>query len=284
MYKILVTGASGFIGQHAVARFRVDGHDVVSATRRDGDVAEEVTWERFPKCDVVVHLAGRSFVPESWQRPELFVQCNVLGATAALNYCRRHFAKLVYLSSYLYGNPQRLPISEDALLYATNPYALSKILGEQVARFYAENFGVPVTILRPFNVYGPGQSEKFLIPAIVKQLTTANEIRVKDLEPCRDYVHVLDVVDAISRAVSATRKFGVYNIGSGVSYSVARIVDAVQTVWGTSLPVISDQERRPGEIHDTVADVSAAELALGWRPRLSLLDGLRAIREWEAQH
>jgi nucleoside-diphosphate-sugar epimerase len=279
MEKILVTGASGFIGKHLVARLRAVGHEVVETRRSTGDVADEATWKSYPAADVVVHLAGRSFVPESWTNPELFFQSNLLGTVAALNWCKRHSGRLVFLSSYLYGNPQRLPIGEDAPLYATNPYALSKLMAEEAARFYAENFRVPVTVFRPFNVYGSGQSEKFLIPSIIKQVSAGNGIRVKDLEPRRDYVHVLDLVDAIVLALGERRGFSVFNIGSGSSHSVADVIANIQQVWKTQHPVVSDNERRPGEIRDTVADVSAASRDLNWAPRFSLLDGLHEIHE-----
>lgn len=277
--KILVTGAAGFIARHLVARLRAVGHEVVETRRDSGDTADEATWAKFPRADVVVHLAGRSFVPESWANPELFFQSNLLGTVAALNWCRRHSGRFIFLSSYLYGNPQRLPIAEDAPLYATNPYALSKVMAEEAAKFYADNFSVPVTVFRPFNVYGSGQSEKFLIPAIISQLDGGSGIRVKDLEPKRDYVHVLDLVEAIALALGERRGFSAFNIGSGVSHSVAEVIAAIQDVWGTRLPVASDNERRPGEIRDTIADVSAAVRELGWKPRFSLADGLREIRE-----
>lgn len=277
MEKILVTGASGFIGKHLVPRLRDAGHEVIEAQRKQGDVADEKTWASLPAADVVVHLAGRSFVPESWTHPELFFQCNLLGAVAALNWCKRHSARFVFLSSYLYGNPQRLPIAEDAPLYATNPYALSKIMAEEGAKFYAENFAVPVTVLRPFNVYGSGQSEKFLIPAIIKQVQEGDAIKLKDLEPRRDYLHVLDLVDAIVMAVRQRAGFSVFNVGSGRSYSVAEVVAAIQQVWGSALPVVSENQTRPGEIRDTVADVSLAQRQLGWAPKYTLVEGLREI-------
>ena len=278
MQKILVTGAGGFIGQHLIPRLRSAGHEVIEIFRDAGDIADEATWAKFPRADAVVHLAGRSFVPESWVNPELFFQSNLLGAVAALNWCRRHSGRFIFLSSYLYGNPQRLPIAEDAPLYPTNPYALSKVMAEEAAKFYAENFSVPVTVFRPFNVYGSGQSEKFLVPAIIRQIDGGG-IRLKDLEPRRDYVHVLDLIEAVVLALGERRGFSVFNIGSGVSHSVAEVVSAIQRVWGTRLPVVSDNERRPGEIRDTIADVSAAARELHWKPRLSLSDGLREIYE-----
>jgi nucleoside-diphosphate-sugar epimerase len=278
MDRVLVTGASGFIGSHLVPRLREGGHEVIEANRKSGDVADESVWRSFPAADVVVHLAGRSFVPDSWADPGAFLRTNLLGTVAALGYCRTRGARLVFPSSYMYGSPDRLPIPETAPLVAQNPYALSKKLAEDACAFFANSFGVSVTILRPFNVYGPSQSDDFLIPTIVKQAISCREIRVKDIAPRRDYVYVHDVVEAIVKSLVGPRSFGVFNIGSGVSHSVAEVVRTIQEVWGTSLPVHSDEVRRTDEVMDTVADVANAERALGWKPRFTLRQGLEDMR------
>ena len=282
MSRILVTGASGFIGRQLTPHLQGAGHEVVAVTGSDGNVSERATWDALPATDVVVHLAARSFVPASWDDPAAFVEVNVLGTVHALEYCRQHGAALVFLSSYMYGAPERLPIREDAPLAAQNPYALSKKLAEEACRFYAERFGIPVTVLRPFNVYGPGQALPFLIPFIIGQVETGGGIRVKDLEPRRDYVYVGDLVEAITAAVAQPRGFRVLNVGSGESVSVADLIAIIQETWGTSLPVSSEGVRRKDEIMDTIADVTAAACELGWRPRVSLRDGLAAIRQSSA--
>jgi len=276
--RVLVTGATGFIGRHLLPRLRSDGLAIVEAAGASGDTAAEATWRRFPATDVVVHLAGKTYVPESWEVPGSFVRTNLLGSIEALEYCRAHGARLVYLSSYLYGDVDRQPIPESTTLAAKNPYALSKKLAEETCEFYAARFGVPVTILRPFNIYGPGQSDTFLIPTIVNQVKAGREIHVKDLEPRRDYVYVADVVEAIAKASGRPNGFGVFNVGSGTSHSVAELIRIIQDVWGTDLPVRSDGVRRKDEIMDTVADITRAHEHLQWSPRFTLRQGLEAIR------
>lgn len=277
MSKVIVTGASGFIGRHLVRRLDAEGHVTIQVHRATGDVSEPATWKRLPAADVVVHLAARSFVPDSWESPAAFLRTNLTGTVEALEYCRVHGARAIYTSSYLYGDAVRQPISESSPLVATNPYALSKKLAEEACEFFADQFGVGVTIFRPFNIYGPGQSETFLVPSIIKQLADRHEVRVRDLEPRRDYVYVLDVVDAIVRAVAHKGGCGVLNIGSGISHSVAELIGTIQEVWNTDLPVRSDGVRRKGEVMDTVADVSRAEALLGWTPRFTLRQGLEAL-------
>jgi nucleoside-diphosphate-sugar epimerase len=279
MAKVLVTGARGFVGAHLVPILQADGHKVIGVNREAGDVSDDATWAHFPKADIVVHLAGKTFVPDSWNDPSSFLRSNLLGTVGALNYCRAHGSQLVFLSSYLYGNSPTLPIAESAQLVATNPYALSKKLSEEACVFYVQSFGVDVAILRPFNVYGPGQPDHFLIPSIVRQLNGGESIHVMDLEPKRDYVYVSDLADAIALVIKQPRRFLVLNIGTGESHSVAELINTLQRLKHTDLPVTSARERRPDEILDCRADISAAQREIGWSPRVTLDEGLRRILE-----
>ncbi|MCX6237749.1 MAG: NAD(P)-dependent oxidoreductase [Bacteroidia bacterium] len=277
MNRILITGASGFIGKHLVPKLRDIGHDVVEFDICSGDVADEATWLSFPKVEVVIHLAGRTFVPDSWADPVGFLKTNLISTVAALNFCKRHDAKLVFLSSYLYGNPETLPIPESARLHANNPYSLSKKLAEEVCQFYQDSFGVKVTILRPFNVYGMGQPEHFLIPSILNQIISGNTIQVKDLAPKRDYLYIDDLVEAIVKAVELDQLFNIFNIGTGISYSVAELIELIQQIMGTKLVIQSSGEKRSAEIDDSQAEISMAKSILGWSPKWSLQQGLSAI-------
>lgn len=277
MSRILVTGASGFIGKRFIALHSVLGDEVITVGKDSGDVAEEKTWQCYPQADVVIHLAGRSFVPDSWTNPMGFLRSNALGVVGALEYCRKHCASLVYLSSYLYGDPTFLPIPESAPLIPTNPYALSKIISEEVCQFYAERFSINITILRPFNVFGPGQSDDFLIPSILRQARRNCLISVKDLEPRRDYIYVDDVVQAIILSIKKIDGFQIYNLGSGQSYSVAQVIDVIQSLLGSNLPISVEGVRRKGEVMDTIADISQANALLGWVPEWDLKRGIAQL-------
>lgn len=277
MSKVLVTGATGFIGRHLCPRLRSAGHEVIATSSASGDVSDSQWWSQLSPADVVVHLAGRTFVPDSWRDPAAYMRANLLGAMGALDYCRAHRARLVFLSSYLYGNPRSQPISEDAPLMANNPYGLSKLLAEEACRFYATRLGVSVAILRPFNVYGPGQGEDFLVPFIIQQIRAGGEVRVKDLKPKRDYVHVGDVVEAIALCLDLQEAWCVFNVATGRSHSVGELIEIAQRAAGTDLPVISAEEVRPDEIMDTVADISRARTVLGWNPQWELATGIAAL-------
>lgn len=277
MTKILVTGSSGFIGKNLLPRLDCHQYIVSSVSRLDGDISDAHTWNNFPSSEVLIHLAGLTFVPDSWKDPSRFIKTNLDGVICALDYCRKHGSRLIYLSSYLYGNPEFLPIPESATLIANNPYALSKKMAEEACKFYTEFYGVKITILRPFNVYGPGQSEQFLIPSIIAQVSAGNPILVKDLNPRRDYIYIDDLVDAIINTINRQLEFEVFNIGTGISYSVAELINKIQKISGTNLNVVCNGERRIGEIVDTQANILQALKILDWKPKYTLEAGLKKI-------
>ena len=274
MPEIIVTGAAGFIGRALCKRLSADGRDVLAVSRSDGDVADSGLWDRLPPARVLVHLAARSYVPDSWHVPSQFVSENVAGTQLALGWCRRHGVRMVFSSAYVYGIPADLPIRETDPVQPNNPYALSKHLGEQCCEFASRFWGVDVTILRVFNVFGTGQRKAFLIPTLLSQLA-GDTIRVMDLRPRRDYLYLPDVVDAYVRALDAPSGLLKVNIGSGMSYSVAEIVAMLQAAAGTHLPVLSSEQARPQEIPDVRADISLAAQALGWKPCFDLAAGIR---------
>ena len=276
MVDVIITGGTGFLGTH-LANALPASHIVRAVGSADGDVAEPQTWAALPDADVVIHLAARSFVPASWEQPAEFTRVNLIGTMQALEYCRQRKARLIFASSYLYGNPQALPIPESAPLHGPNPYAQSKLMAEQVCRFYAENFGVRIMVLRPFNIYGPGQGGDFLVPSIVRQVLEGHEVIVKDLLPRRDYTYVADFAAAVTAALRTAWEYETINIGSGVSHSVAELIETVMTAAGKSLPVRSEGVRRQNEIMDVRADISRARHLLDWAPEWSLARGCAAV-------
>src|SRR5919201_1323758 len=163
MSKVLVSGASGLVGRALARALTAQGHRVTALARGDGDVAEAATWERLPEVEHVFHLAGRSYVPDSWHDPAGFIHVNVAGTARALDYCRAVGAHFLFASVSLFGTPRRLPIREDDRVEPNNPYALSKLLAERVCAFHATTWTLPVTVVRLFNVFGAGQRGEFLI-------------------------------------------------------------------------------------------------------------------------
>lgn len=275
MIDAIVTGAGGFIGRRLVERLETLGKKVLPVTRQEGDICDPQFWNALPAASTLFHLAGRSYVPDSWSDNVNFMNANVLGTQQALNWCKGNGADIVFASAYVYGQPQRLPINEDHPLRPNNPYALSKCLAEQLCEFATEHDNLSVTALRLFNVYGAGQRPEFLIPTILKQIASKSEITVMDLEPRRDYVYVEDVISAFLSAIDAPSGYNCINIGSGVSLSVREIVEIAQSVCGTSLPVSSACLGRRNELPDVRADIFRAKTLLGWHPKWEFAAGIQ---------
>lgn len=274
---MLVTGAEGFIGRALVAALSDAGHDVFAANRSCGDIADEETWAAFPPSEHVFHLAARSFVPDSWADPKGFAATNVGGTQRALEYCGTHGAHLIFVSAYVYGVPQSLPIGEDDPIAPNNPYAESKARAESLCRDFAARDVAPVTVVRPFNVFGAGQRREFLVPTIIEQILEGTAIRVDDPRPRRDYLHVDDLVAALIRMAAEPGRYRVFNIGSGVSYSVREVIDMAQSVAGTKLPVSSKKSPRQNEIPDVRANIERAKSVLDWHPRLTFAEGIERL-------
>ncbi len=271
MSRILVSGASGFLGKALVPALKHAGHNVTGVI---GDVTLAASWEAAPDCDTVIHLAAKTFVPESWENSAEFLRVNVVGTEQALSYCRKYGARLIFPSTYVYGAPQYLPVDEAHPVQPNNPYTLSKVLAEQLCEFSAANHSVSTTILRLFNIYGPGQKEDFLIPKIAGQIARQQPIHVADLTPKRDYIYIKDVVQAFLLALDAPAGLHKLNICSGLSQSVADVIEALQTAARSNLTVSEDGKRRPGEVMDLYGSYTKAQALLGWHPRWPLADGL----------
>jgi nucleoside-diphosphate-sugar epimerase len=246
-----------------------------------GSEVLDVTVGRFPDfpVDQVVHLAARTYVPDAWVDPADFYRVNTQGTINVLDFCRRTRAHLIYVSGYCYGIPASLPLLESAPARPNNPYAFSKHAAEQACRFFHDFFQTPVTVLRPFNIYGPGQSSHFLIPRIVEQAVdpTISEIVVEDDKPRRDYVHVDDVVGAIRTLLKNPKPGATFNVGAGKSYSVAELAKLICLAANVKKPLVSRGRPRAHDIPDVVADITAIQEAVGWSPSTSLEEGLREI-------
>lgn len=248
---------------------------------QDVTVAENFRCFKNQDIDHVFHLAAKTFVPDSWRDPQSFYQTNVSGTVNVLDFCREKSVPLTYVSTYLYGQPEKLPISENHPIKPSNPYAHSKHLSEQLCQFYAKEFCVKTIIIRPFNVYGIGQSERYLIPYVIQQVLHNVSIKVENLSPRRDYLYLDDVVDFLVLSMMSPKWFSVYNLGSGYSLSVQEVICAVQKILGTNKKIVSEDKVRKNEISDVVADISNAKNDIGWSPRYSFSQGIQKIVEYK---
>jgi UDP-glucose 4-epimerase len=297
--KLLVTGGAGYVGSVCAAHLVAAGHDVVvlddlSTGHRDAvpeqarfveadlaQAADEVLAEGF---DGVLHFAAKSLVGESVQRPELYWRGNVVTAVELLDAMLRHGTpRLVFSSTAAtYGEPEQVPIREDAPTRPTNPYGASKLAIDLAIGSYARTHGLAATSLRYFNVAGAhgrfGERhgvETHLIPLVLQVASGQREHAqifgddwpTPDGTCIRDYIHVDDLAVAhlLALAHAVPGEHAIYNLGSGTGFSVREVVEACRTVTGHPIPA-TVTPRRAGDPAVLVASSAAASEALGWRP------------------
>jgi len=278
--KILITGYSGFIGSYLQKWLNQTEHELILVDITNGtDICDWQQVKHFEGIDVIIHLANLSFVPASYEQPKKFYETNYLSTLNMLELCRLNGSKMIFFSSYVYGHPQYQPIDEKHPIQAFNPYAQTKVICESLCEGYNRDFKVPVTIFRPFNIYGKGQNPDFLIPSIIDQARNG-KISIKDDRPKRDYIYVDDIVEAIVAAVEAKgdgTSIDKYNLGTGVSYSVREIVEIVRSLFDTEIEYLCTHETRPNDVMDTVADISKIKNNLHWEPKVSIREGLKKM-------
>ena len=308
---VLVTGADGFIGSHLVERLVAEGarvrafciytsrgsagwlDEVDPAVRaaldiRFGDIRDARFVERATEgIEVVFHLAALIAIPYSYTAVESFIDTNVTGTMHVLEAARRAGVRRVIQTSTseVYGTPETLPITETHRLNAQSPYAASKVAADQLALAYHRSFETPVVVLRPFNTYGPRQSERAVLPTMLRQLLAGRtEIRLGRLDPRRDLTYVVDTVDGFVRAALAEGVDGeTIQLGTGRSDSIGELFELACRLLGVDARVVEDPARvRPdkSEVLVLQSDPSRAREVLGWEARTSLEDGLAATIEW----
>lgn len=312
--QVLVTGAGGFIGSHltealvkagartrALVHYNARGHrghlELLEPTVRDqleivaGDVTDAVQMrELVAGCDVVFHLAALIAIPYSYQAVGSYLAANVAGTYNVLEACRAAaVGRLVHTStSEVYGTAQYVPIDERHPLNAQSPYAATKIAADQLAASYHAAFGLPVVTLRPFNNFGPRQSARAVIPAMITQALDGERVELGSLEPVRDFLFVADTVQAYLAAATAEDVCGkVYNLGTGRGVSIGQIAEFVGQIVGKRLTIeCSAQRRRPAasEVLRLVCSAQRAADELNWRPEVSLENGLERTVRWIDAH
>jgi NAD dependent epimerase/dehydratase len=310
--NVLITGAAGFIGSHLVEALAAEGcgrlsafvhynaqnrwghlEDLPRKTLREivvmtGDLRDPQSVRRaMAGVDVVFHLGALISIPYSYEAPGAFFETNALGSMnvfrAALD---AGVGRIIQTStSEVYGTARYVPIDEGHPLQAQSPYAASKIAADKIAESFRCSFGLPVTTVRPFNTYGPRQSARALIPAIIIQVLRGpgRPIRLGSLAPIRDLNYVEDTVRGFILAAQCARAEGeTINLGSGRGVSVGRLARTIIALLGSRNPIVLERRRlRPpkSEVGRLVCDSSKARRLLRWWPRVDLEEGLLRTRE-----
>jgi dTDP-glucose 4,6-dehydratase len=305
-----VTGGGGFIGSHLVEALLSGGWEVTALLRYNsrnhwgwlenhharpparlhvvaGDVRDAAfVAQAMAGADTVFHLAALIGVPYSFEAPASYFDTNLSGTLHLAEAARRaHVRRFVHTStSEVYGTACRVPIDPGHPLRAQSPYAASKIAADKLIESFVHSYALPAVTVRPFNAYGPRQSDRAVIPTILTQALTTRRVRLGALKPRRDFTFVSDLVEAFIRAADAPHVVGeVVDVASGQSVSIEALVHLCFQVLGVEADIEPDPERlRPheSEVEVLCGDPSRAADLLGWRPRVPLRDGLAQTAAW----
>lgn len=289
---VLVTGATGFVGPYLVRELLkkeakvtvliknyVDNLEGLEdhITMINGDIVEQDSLKNaVDSVNIVFHLAAVSNVNYAIAHPRETFEINATGTLNLLEDARKNkVEKFVYVSSsHVYGIPKYLPMDEQHPINPQEPYAASKAAAEILVNTYALNYGLKTTIIRPFNMYGAGQSEGFIIPSIIKQAHQKEVVELGNLTPTRDFLYITDAINGILSIAESGE--GTYNLGSGTETSIKEVVETVISIINPDKKFVSMQSRRRPEAIDIprmYAEVSKLK-KLGWSPAVGLKDGL----------
>ncbi len=304
--KVLVTGADGFIGSHVAEALVTRGYDVRAfclynsmnswgwldesppEIRRNldvftGDIRDPNGVRTAMKgCDAVLHLAALIAIPYSYHSPDTYVDTNVKGTLNIVQAARDSGAGKVIVTSTseVYGTARFVPITEEHPLQGQSPYSASKIGADHIALSFHAAFGTPVALIRPFNTYGPRQSNRAVIPTIITQIASGKRrIKLGALSPTRDFNFIEDTVGGFLAMLECDEAVGrAINIGSGFEISIGDTVKLIAEVMGADIEIETEAQRlRPenSEVERLFAGNARAKEILGWEPKYGGIEGFR---------
>jgi len=307
--KVLVTGADGFIGSHLTEALLKDGYQVRALAQYNsfnywgwledikpssnleivcGDVRDPNYCREISKgIDGIFHLAALIAIPYSYIAPESFIETNVKGTLNIGQAAKDNGVKriLVTSTSEVYGTAKYVPIDEKHPLQPQSPYSASKIGADAIAMSFYNTFQLPLTIVRPFNTYGPRQSARAVIPTIITQIASGNkEIKIGDTTPTRDFNYVKDICNGFILLAECDKAIGeTVNIGSNTEISIKELFGLIKDIMQSDAKLVTDEQRlRPeySEVFRLKCDNAKIKELTGYKPQYPLREGLEKTVEW----
>ena len=310
--KVLITGSEGFIGSHLLEKIVKKGFKVrafmqyhfqnnrgciedidkellKSVEIVSGDIRDPFEMNLAIKnCDYVINLAALIGIPYSFKAPKNYFDTNVIGTMNVLEASKKNSVKKIILTSTseVYGTAKTVPIKEDHPLNAQSPYAASKISSDFLGMSYFYTYNLPITILRPFNTFGPRQSARAVIPTIFSQCYENKSIKIGNINTTRDFTYVSDLCNAYEKLLTSNKKsaFGnVYNIGTNNEISIIELINLIQKICKSNKKIIQEKSRKrkkSSEVNRLMCDSSSFQKLTSWKPKVSLKEGLKKFNDW----
>ena len=275
MDSIFVTGSSGFIGSKIIEKLSKSKvlTDSDNSKRIDLQNIKEVL--KIDSADIVIHLGGKT--PKKELKWNDYFNNNISGTLNVLEYCvKKKVKKLIYVSSYVYGNPEYCPIDENHPVNPHSAYNESKYLAERLCKFYCDRTELNLIILRPFNIFGESMNKDFLLTNLINAVKTNEKITIVNKNSKRDFLYIDDFVDLILKIKDYNCKFEIFNVGTGVSFSFNNVIKKIEYITSKKLNLdyLEDDKTFNGNIQ---ADISKIKNKLNWKPKIEFEEGLKKI-------
>jgi UDP-glucose 4-epimerase len=273
-----VTGNTGFIGNYLMKKLKnypaIDTLNKFSNQRID--ILNKDQLLDLKRVDSIVHLAAKTSIPNSLSTPYDTYYTNFVGTLNILNYAlKKKIKNIINISTYVYGEPQYIPIDENHPTNPHTPYNKSKLLSEKLCEYYSEDFGINIVTLRPFSIYGPSNNSSF-IPTVVKKVLRHEKVVLSKKNTRRDFLFVDDFCTLLYKILlDFPNGYNLYNVGFGRSYSLEEIIKKISKLTNENIDIQYDPSIRPNDILEMVADISKVEEKFKWKPVIKIEEGLK---------
>ena len=274
MTKILVTGHEGVIASNLIKKLTNCEIiiDSINGKRIDLQNNEEVM--KIEPVDTVIHLGGKTEKGLEWKE---YFENNVIGTLNILKYCiKKNIKKIIFVSSYVYGNPKYSPIDEQHQISPHNLYTKSKFLAEELCKIYSEKYKLNVIILRPFNIFAKSMNKNYLISNLIESINTKKTVTITNRTSKRDFLYIDDFIELILKIKDYDFKYEIFNVGSGISYSFDEVIEIIEKNTSKKLNLEYKNDDQ-SYIQNITADNSKITKILDWKPELTFEEGLQKL-------
>ena len=274
MTKILVTGHEGVIASNLIKKLTNCEIiiDSINGKRIDLQNNEEVM--KIEPVDTVIHLGGKTEKGLEWKE---YFENNIIGTLNILKYCiKKNIKKIIFVSSYVYGNPKYSPIDEQHQISPHNLYTKSKFLAEELCKIYSEKYKLNVIILRPFNIFARSMNKNYLISNLIESINTKKTVTITNRTSKRDFLYIDDFIEIILKIKDYDFKFEIFNVGSGISYSFDEVIEIIEKNTSKKLNLEYKNDDQ-SYIQNITADNSKITKILDWKPELTFEEGLQKL-------
>ena len=280
IHNILITGSKGFVGENICKSYLNSKYNLITDSHKDNsqkDITKIEYFENFgDKIDAIIHLAAKTSINDSLTDPYETYYINIIGTLNVLEFAKRkNITNLIFLSTYVYGEPQYLPIDENHPINPHSPYNKSKIIAESLCEDYSKIFGINVVILRPFYLYGYNRKKNTLIRSILDQINTNEIVKLSNEKTRRDFLYISDFIELLNKILNKFPSgFNIYNVGSGTSYSITEISRKIANLLNKEIRICYDGSIRKQDINEMVADITKTSKEFDWNPKIDIDQGL----------